>query len=226
LVRWSNGTAERFEVGGEPNGLAFNRDGEPVFCDAGSGSLRTLHRTLCAGFDRPNDLAFDPAGNLVFTCPGASRHDPSGYVCCLWSTGEVTRVAGDLFFPNGLAFAGDGRTLYIAETYRRRIWKGDWNPDTGEWSRAQPWADTGGPIGPDGLAVDTQGVVYAAVYGQGYVQMFEPSGALRGAIALDGRNPTNVAFDPSGKLGLVITEAERGEIISVPGLGPGVPLYS
>jgi len=34
----------------------------------------------------------------------------------------------------------------------------------------------------------------------------------------------NCAFDPSGRLGLVVTEAGQGKLWSLPHLGPGVPL--
>jgi hypothetical protein len=42
---------------------------------------------------------------------------------------------------------------------------------------------------------------------------------------LPGSNPTNVAFDPAGPLGLVVTEAERGDILCLPELGPGAHLF-
>jgi hypothetical protein len=39
-------------------------------------------------------------------------------------------------------------------------------------------------------------------------------------------NPTNAAFDPTNRLGLVVTEAEKGLLLSLPEVGPGVTLFA
>ena len=39
---------------------------------------------------KPNDLAFDAVGNLIFTCPDDSRTEPTGYVAILKPDGLVT----------------------------------------------------------------------------------------------------------------------------------------
>ena len=226
LVHYTAHGVERIHTGGEPNGLTFDRTGAPVFCDAAAGAIRTLERALCDGFDRPNDLAFDARGNLLFTCPGSSRREPTGYVRCLAPSGEVTAVGDGLYFPNGLAFGPDGTTLYLAETYRRRLWKGSWDAVARCWRDAEPWVDVGGPVGPDGLAVDVDGNVYAAVYGQQCIRRFDPAGVALEPIPLPAPNPTNVAFDPAGELGLVVTEASQGLLLSFSEFGPGVPLFS
>lgn len=203
---------ERFEVGGAPNGVAIAVDGSIWFCDAEQCSIRRWSNgraeTVCDSIDgeplyKPNDLCFDGAGNLIFTCPGDSRTEPLGYVCCLRPDGALDRIAAGLYFPNGLALDGD--VLYIAETYRHRIWRGEWVG--GDWRGAAPWASAGGPVGPDGLAVHSDGSLYAAVYGQQCVMVFNRAGKLLRAIATPGVNPTNVAFGPEG---LVLTEAEHG----------------
>jgi gluconolactonase len=67
----------------------------------------------------PNDLAFDTAGNLRFTCPGDSRQEPTGYVCVRTPRGVVCKIADGLNFPNGLVFSADGTELVVAETYQQ-----------------------------------------------------------------------------------------------------------
>ncbi len=44
----------------------------------------------------------------------------------------------------------------------------------------------------------------------------DEDGTIVEHLTTPGNNPTNCAFDPSGRLGLVVTEAERGEILSLP----------
>ncbi len=240
LVRCLNSVLERFHVGGAPNGIAIHRNGDIWFCDAGRKEVRQFipstgeTKKLASQVDghelhQPNDLAFDKQGTLLFTCPGESRRTPDGYVCALMKDGNVKKIATGKYFPNGLAFTQDGSELVIAETYRHRLWKGDWNTDTCEWTNERPWCNIGGPDGPggpDGMAFDTTGNVYAAVYGTGSVRVADPQGAVFDVMALPGTNPTNCAFDPKGNLGLVVTEAEKGMLLSIKVKNNGMQLFA
>lgn len=226
LAFLENGKLTRIPVGGEPNGIAIDAQDRIVFCDAGNCSIRR-HDTASgetitladsvggAPLFKPNDLAFDPAGNLVFTCPGDSRTEPTGYVCCLQTNGEVRQVASGFYFPNGLAFSPDGRHLTVAETRRQRLWRGRWDAGRALWLAPRPWASVGGTIGPDGMAYGSDGRLYVAIYSGGAVKVVGIDGEVEEVIPVPGANPTNCAFDPSGKLGLVVTEAESGKLFSL-----------
>lgn len=226
LVRWSERGIERFDTGGEPNGLTFDNRGVAWFCDAGQCAIRTfepatgLYNTTVHSIDgvplfRPNDLVFDGRGNLIFTCPGDSRREPTGYVCCFSASGELTKIAEGIYFPNGLALFDEDRRLVIAETYRQRLWKGRWNGHARAWTDAHPYANVAGLPGPDGMAFDSDGLLYVAVYRSGQIRVFNDQGELVKAYDLPGMNPTNVAFDPSGRLGMVVTEAEKGQLLRI-----------
>jgi gluconolactonase len=236
LAFLENGKLTRIPVGGEPNGIAIDEEDRIVFCDARNCSIRRHDpstgetATLADSVDgeplfKPNDLAFDPAGNLVFTCPGNSRTEPTGYVCCLKPDGDVRRVASGFYFPNGLAFSPDGRHLIVAETRRQRIWRGCWDATCALWLAPRPWASVGGTIGPDGMAFAADGSLYVAIYSGGAVKVVGTDGEVEEVIPVPGANPTNCAFDPSGALGLVVAEAETGRLFSFPSLGPGVQLH-
>lgn len=232
LVRFNSDSVLRIQTGGAPNGIAIDDNDEIWFCDAAQCAIRKynpksgsftnvvthLHGEPLA---KPNDLAFDSAGNLVFTCPGGSENKPIGYVCCLRPDGSVKKIASGLFFPNGLVFYDRGKVLIVAETHRQRLWRGWWDPDTATWHEPHPWVEVGGRVGPDGMAVGADGLVYVAVYGAGQIKAVAPDGALVAAYQLPGANPTNCAFDPTNQLGLVVTEAEKGLLLSLPRLGPG-----
>ncbi len=237
LSKWLAPRLERHPTGGNPNGLAFDSEGRAWFCDPGQNSVRRLSPEgdeLLVMADRdihgrplrqPNDLAFDPAGNLLFTCPGDSRAEPTGVVHCLRPDGSLTVVADSVFFPNGLAFVEGGSALVVAETYRHRLLKGAWDSTALCWINPKPWAVVGGPIGPDGLALGADGTLYVAVYGKGHIAAVAPDGRIVNRFPLPGKNPTNVAFDPGGEMGLVVTEAEKGLLLSIPSLGPGAALF-
>jgi gluconolactonase len=226
LFRWRNGDLYRVATGGEPNGLALN-DRALWLCDAAAGSIRTLaldaadaDATIADAItssavrvlDRPNDLAFDRRGNLAFTCPGNSRNEPTGTVWARTWRGDIIVLHPSMQFPNGLAFSPDGRELVVAETYARRLVRGGWDDASCRWVDPRPWIDLPGPVGPDGMAFGANGDLFVAIYGQGVVLRIDPAGTIVETLTTPGANPTNVALDPRGR-GLIVTEAERGELL-------------
>jgi gluconolactonase len=228
----------RIQTGGAPNGLTFDYNGRALFCDSGQNSVRiydpsdgsleviidTLDTLNGKPLDKPNDLAFDSIGNLLFTCPGNSRTEPTGYVCCATPEGEVSVIADGLFFPNGLVFY-DEETLVIAETYNHRLWIGKWDPNVRIWKSPGILAEVGGSIGPDGMAVGEDGLIYTAVFGTASIKAVSTGGEIVRVVTLPGECPTNCAFDPSGELGLVVTEAEKGLLLSITGVVHGRKLF-
>jgi gluconolactonase len=240
LISFKNGNLKRYHVGGSPNGIAIDKQGSVWFCDAEENAIRRFntHKQLTETIinkvdgqelNKPNDLAFDAVGNLVFTCPGNSRQNPSGYACVLKPDGTVKKITTGKYFPNGLAFSEDGKTLVIAETYQHRLWKGEWNAKRCEWENAKVWCEIGGPEGPggpDGMAFVENGDLYVAVYGTSSVRVVSSDGKVKEQVIIEGKCPTNCAFDPTGNLGLVITEAEKGQIVSISSMYRGVILSS
>lgn len=226
LVQLKHGRLYRFPVGGGPNGIAIDGAGYIWFCDSEQNAVRrfdpmtrqteTIVRQ-CGNetLNKPNDLAFDLNGNLVFTCPGNSRREPTGYVCVLTKSGEVRKIAEGLYFPNGLAFGPDGTELVIAETYRHCLWKGRWNAEAGGWEEAKIGCAIGGPDGPGGRTEWPSGKMEICIrrLRYGLRQGGESAGNRNWSNSVAGQNPTNCAFDPTGKSGLVITEAEKGQIL-------------
>ena len=235
FCRRPNGQIERLKTGGKPNGLTLGPDGYIWFCDSGQNAIRRFHpderhiQTVIDTFNgkplnRPNDLLVDPAGNLIFSCPGPpvgepNSGQPQGIVLSMTPGGMIQVVADGMHYANGLAFISGTDVLLIAETQKQRIWSGFWDAANMSWDTINVWATidniTELAYGPDGMAFGPDGNLYAAVFGLGEIRVFDPDGRLLRCIALPGCKPTNCAFDPSGKLGLVITEAERGELLQI-----------
>lgn len=218
-----DGQTGHVATGGRPNGAALGPDGLLWFCDQGECAIRTLDpKTERTGMivsmldgrplGKPNDLIFDARGNLIFTCPNDGRTEPSGYVCCLTPARELKVIASGLYFANGLTLLPDGR-LVVAETYRQRLWIGDWDATGQFWREPHPWVETGGPIGPDGMAVGLDGLLRVAVFGQGRILSIELDGRITGALKTPGLRPTNCCFDPDEPNVLIVTEAEQGNIL-------------
>ncbi|KAB5488934.1 SMP-30/gluconolactonase/LRE family protein [Flagellimonas hadalis] len=225
LSEYSGGNLRRHIVGGRPNGIAFDSDGLLWFCDSVRNEIRTYDpisdatKTVIShigneNLNLPNDLAFDAEGNLLFTCSGEELHKGDGYFCAWNPTKGLTKIDSVPFYPNGLALDQEKTALYVAETGTKHIWKGEWDSGDFTWKNPEIFTNTGGPVGPDGIAFDEEGLLYVAVFGSSKVHVYHQNGNLDKEIQLPGANPTNCAFDPFGKWGLVITEAEKGQLLS------------
>tara|TARA_R100001369_G_scaffold92610_2_gene138709 strand:- start:9684 stop:10499 length:816 start_codon:yes stop_codon:yes gene_type:complete len=225
LSQYYKGVLYRHYVGGRPNGIAIDHRNLIWFCDSIRNEIRVYHPNSTATYtilskigesplNLPNDLAFDDLGNLLFTCSGSELKKGDGYFCAWGPRMGIRKIDSVRYYPNGLAFNKNNNKLYIAETGTHRIWKGDWDSTSFSWNNPEVHTNTGGPIGPDGMAFDEKGRLYVAVFGSSSIHVYNDAGKLDRKILLPGSNPTNCAFDPFGGLGLIITEAEKGQLLS------------
>jgi gluconolactonase len=219
-------TISRFDVGGAPNGMMVKDDKTLLFCDAKNHSIRELnlktHQTKTLAnqingipFRAPNDLTKDSVGNVLFTCPGGSQKEGIGYMCVLTPKGSVSVIADGMYFPNGLLLINDEKNIIINETWQHRLLIGDWNKETLKIENIRTFYHIGGIAEPDGLTLSKDHLIYAAVYNTGLIWVFDLNGNLVKQIELPGNCPTNLCFDEVGDLGLIVTEAEKGMLLSV-----------
>ncbi len=122
---------------------------------------------------RLNDVAADGLGGAFFTQTGIYHAAADG---------KVSIVAdGTGIFTNGLVMSTDGKTLYV--TNRTTIVAFDVAPD-GSTSNRHDFATLGsepqGSFGADGLAVDSEGRLYAT--GGAGIYVFDKAGKALGVI--------------------------------------------
>ena len=236
LTKLVGSELKRYQAGGNVNGMVFDAAGDIWFTDSENHKLRkyfprenrftdVLDSVAGQKLNRPNDLAFDAVGNLVFTCHADGRTEPHGYLVALTKDGNPKVVSRNKFFPNGIAFSQDGRWLYFSETYKWRVWRAAWDAATATILSEEPWVETGGPIGPDGMALDAEGNLYVTVFDQSRIAVISPAGKIIETIPLPVKRPTSCAFDPSGRLGLVVTDADQGCLMSLLLDRPGAKLF-
>ena len=104
--------------------------------------------------------------------------------------GEVSVVAEDLIFPNGMARTADGNTLIVAETFAARLTAFDILAD-GTLAGRRTWAALGdrsfstvsdslgsGAHLPDGIALDAEGALWIGDAGGRAALRVAPGGAI------------------------------------------------
>jgi gluconolactonase len=225
-------------TGGEPNGAKFHRDGRLFIADKrlgvlaydpGSDTVSVIADTYGAERIRgTNDLVFDASGGLYFTEPyGSSALEPDGRVFYLppGPDAPLQLLVDGLAFPNGIALTPEGANVYVGEFAKKRIVSVPAVNSANAFDIPTVAAYTEGGVGPDGMAVDADGNLYAAIFQGGEVRVIGADRFHHGSITLPedaGTFVTNVAFNADM---LYITEAALGEIWRVRINIRGLPLY-
>lgn len=240
---------------GRPNGLAIDGDLNIWVAESNppallrmdlAGKVETILTASPDGpFLFPNDLCFGPDGKLYFTDSGVTFLDfaPGGVVVenylSLTYDGRVYRMDVDTYeletlatgikFTNGLAFGPGDKHLYVAETITGDIIRYDWSP--AGLGAPEIFGNTIAPDapegikGPDGMAFDTSGNLYVAVFAQGDVTVLAPDGRVKRRIKTDGIAPTNLAFGPDGEKRIYVTEDQKGTLEVFDTEAPGLALH-
>jgi len=239
LSKWDGKTLQRFDVEGTPNGAAIDKNGRIWFCDSARGEIRIFNaekkgfETICNStidgerLKRPNDLIFDEHGNLLFSDHADGRKEAISNFSVLPKGRNHSKViSSNKLFANGLALRDGGRTLVYSETYNQQLWIAEWDVEKLELIDERPFAKAGnGPWGPDGIAFDENENLYVTVFNEQRINIYNTKGEIIDWLETEGSRPTSCAFDPCGRFGLVVTEAEKGEIISYPSLGKGLQIF-
>jgi sugar lactone lactonase YvrE len=128
-----------------------------------------------------NEIVVDPRGNTYVNEVGfdlmAGEEPRAGSVWLVRPDGSSTPVAGDVWFPNGMAVTPDGGTLILAESYGHCLTAFD-IADDGTLGDRRVWADLG-EDNPDGICLDAEGACwYADVPHQRCVRVAEGGGVL------------------------------------------------
>jgi len=178
-----------------------------------------------------NEIVVDHHGNTFVNEVGfdlmSGAEPAAGTIAVIGPDAETREVAGDVWFPNGMAVTGS--TLIVAESYASRLTAFD-IADDGSLSGRRVWADLGDGA-PDGICVDADGAVwYADVPHRRCVRVAEGGEVLdtvdvdRGCFACmlggaDGRTLFIVATEWRGTGG--IAQAERtGQILTYRAAAP------
>jgi len=208
------------------NGLVIDPQGRLVICQHGDRRMARMDAPLSSPaarfitladryegkrFNSPNDACYHSSGALYFTDPpyGLEKRmeDPAKEldfqgVFRLGTDAKLTLLTRDLTRPNGIAFAPDEKTLYVANSDpNKAVWMAyDVRPD-GSLAIGRVFADMTdrakqGEKGlPDGMKLDINGNIFAA--GPGGLRIFAPDGTLLGTLAT-GQATSNCAWGEDG----------------------------
>jgi gluconolactonase len=201
------------------NGTYFSRDGRLLAAQAFGHNLLSLKmgadgaedtKVLASGFEglpfiQPNDVAESPVtGGIYFSDPNFKGKTHSA-VYYLSREGFVRRVIDNLKLPNGLEVSNDGATLYVSDSFEKRIYSYPITTDGGvDQSQVKIFFDpaTENTADPDGMCSDALGNLYFAM--RGGVWVVSKEGKSLGLIPVP-EFASNVTFGGTDGQTLYIT---------------------
>lgn len=208
------------------NGLMLNAQGQLLLCQHGDRKVSIMNASLDnpkpdfigiadnyegRRFNSPNDLIVHSNNDIYFTDPpyGLEKgmEDPAKELdfqgVYRWSAKDKTTelLYKDLSRPNGIALSPDEKTAYVANSDpKKAIWMAFDIDAMGKFTNSRIFYDataiTNHPGLPDGMAVDTDGNIFAT--GPGGVWVFSPSGKLLAKIRT-GQKTANCTFSDDYK---------------------------
>ncbi len=191
---------------GDSGWLAGVRDGFGTIDASGEFEL-TLRIDQPPGY-RLNDGAADPLGN-VWAGSVCDADPAKGTLYRLDPSGAVTAVREDLVYPNGIAWSSDGSVMTLVDSGARCAER--WSASAGVLAALLWRTEFPAELGiPDGVAADTDGGVWIAMFGSGLVIHCNADGDIDDQVSVPVPNPTSVVFGGADYGDLYITTARLG----------------
>ncbi|MFC3803233.1 SMP-30/gluconolactonase/LRE family protein [Cohnella sp. GCM10012308] len=161
---------------------------------------------------RFNDGKCDPAGRYLAGTMSMDEEKGRGTLYSLDEGHSVKPLVPDVTISNGLAWSGDGATLYYIDTPTRCVYAFDYDMASGAVSNRRVAADIPEEEGfPDGMTIDAEGMLWIAHWGGWQVTRWNPAtGEKLLSVPVPASQVTSCAFGGEQLDKLYITTARVG----------------
>lgn len=223
----ASGENRKTYQGGYVGGLAVNKQGGLLLATwEGLGlwqegdEIAYIHKGVLRGRDMQfNDVIADPRGSFfagTFYYPEAKgalyRFDPNG---------AINIVEDGVNISNGMGFSPDLKTFYFTDSVPHTIYAYDYDTGSGDVSNRREFVVVSNTLGiPDGMTVDSEGFVWAAIWGGGCVIRFDPDGKEERRIEFPAKQTSSAMFGGKELNELYVTTAWSGTGEPPTGLEP------
>ena len=159
---------------------------------------------------RLNDGSVDPQGRFVVGTLALGEETRNEVLLRVSPDGAVETLRTGIRLSNGIAFSPDGATIFHVDTLANSISSHSYG--AGDFDREEPWVvvlqDL--PAYPDGLTVDSDGMLWVAQWGGSSVRRHAPTGELLDIVQVDATQASCPAFVGPDLATLAITTAQEG----------------
>ena len=168
---------------------------------------------------RYNDGIKDAEGRIIIGTMGYPEvKDNIGKVFS-YHQGEYKTIIENTTISNGLAFTKDNSTLYFIDTPSKKVAKYSYDLDSGEVEFDSYVIELNGDGSPDGMCIDSEGMLWIAEWGGGCISKWNPlNGNKLGELTLPCPNVTSCCFDHLSNLYVTTAKSEAKDDIHGGGL--------
>ena len=161
--------------------------------------------------NRTNDAACDPQGRLWAGTMALDEHTPTAGLYRIDTDLTVTKVVDGTTISNGLGWSPGRDRFYFIDSPTRRIDVFDHDAGSGAIENRRPLAAVQvRDAVPDGLAVDAEGCIWAALHGGWGLNRYSPAGELMGHVELPVARVTSCCFGGSDLRDFYVTTRREG----------------
>ena len=201
--------------------------------DLKTGKATTLYDN-CDGkpLNAPNDIVFDKAGGMWFTCFGFSDGENrrlGGIYYAKPDGSKIVRHRSEQISPNGIGLSPDEKTLYWADSMLQRLWAvnltapGEAERDGGHLA-GRIVVNLPGFQWFDSLAVEASGKVCVATLFNGGITTVDPASGAFEHTAFPDPVTTNIVFGGADMRDAWITCSSTGRLFKCRWPRPGLKL--
>jgi sugar lactone lactonase YvrE len=163
----------------------------------------------CAASKPPtrfNDGKCDLAGRLLGGTRATRLQPGLGSLYRFDARHRFRRLVAGLTASNGIAWSGDGRTLYLVDSATRLVHVYEYDSEEGLIvSEREPIEIPSEHGAPDGMTIDVDGCLWIALYGAAAVRRYTPRGLSDVTVTLPVTGVTSCAFGGADFRDLYIT---------------------
>jgi sugar lactone lactonase YvrE len=160
--------------------------------------------------NRFNDGKCDPAGRFWAGTMDFNITGNKGALYMLDRECKVTKQLDNISCSNGIVWSKDNSTMFYIDSLTQEIHAFDYNLENGKISNRRTIVKIPKDVGlPDGMSIDSNGMLWVALYFGGKVNCYDPKkGELIDSIEIPGANlVTSCAFGGAELNELYITTA-------------------
>ncbi|WP_026549984.1 SMP-30/gluconolactonase/LRE family protein [Arthrobacter sp. Br18] len=182
-----------------------------VFADSSFSRIDTGPVAFTDPSVRMNDGGCDPRGRFLCGSMGWEGQFGAGTLYSLAPDHSVSTVLSSVSTSNGLHWNAAGDTAFYSDTPTQRIDALDYDLETGTFSGRRTFALVDPALGaPDGMAIDSDGGIWTALYGGSAVVRYDADGRLSERIDVPASQVTACAFGGEDLRTLFITTSRQG----------------
>lgn len=177
-----------------------------IYIDRGDGELTLFSKPKKMLGRRFNDGKVGPDGRFYV---GTTDYNGAGAFYRMDYDGTISLLFDRVGCSNGLDWSPDGRTMYYCDSPQKKLEAFDFDPRDGALSNRRTVMMLPTDCGEfDGVCVDSEGMLWAAVWGAGCVLKIDPiAGCVMDRLDFPVRRTSCTAFAGSKLDTLIVTSA-------------------